>query len=276
MSRKHGDGLVGPVAEIARRGRERRGKAASTLRAYRADWKDFTRWCARNDLPALPATPGALIAYVMEEHHERAVSTIRGRLAAIKHYHQEAGHASPTEAEAFLDFWAGLQVEPAMAALVQLPGEGSPFYLSEDQKQLVPEVAGDLLTLRDRALILLGLFGDLRRSELVGINREDVQLHRYNASVHVRQTPGGAPPRTVTLQAQESERLCPVRSLRAWIEKARIADGPLFRSINRHGQVRPGRLSDQSVTLVVKRAAEAAGLDPSRFSAEDLRQRPAK
>jgi len=64
---------------------------------------------------------------------------------------------------------------------------------------------------------------------------------------------------------------CPVRALRAWLEAAGITAGPIFRSVNRHGQVQPGRLSDKAVALVVKRAAEAAGLDASRYAGHSLR-----
>jgi integrase len=65
--------------------------------------------------------------------------------------------------------------------------------------------------------------------------------------------------------------MCPVRALQAWLEAAGITEGALFRSINRHGQMQPGRLSDQAVAIVVKRAAEGAGLDPAQFAGHSLR-----
>ena len=47
--------------------------------------------------------------------------------------------------------------------------------------------------------------------------------------------------------------------------------GPLFRPIDRFGRVGDERLSDRSVALIVKRAVEAAGLDPARYAAGSLR-----
>ncbi len=52
----------------------------------------------------------------------------------------------------------------------------------------------------------------------------------------------------------------------------RVEEGPLFRSIDRHGQVARERLSDKSVALIVKRAAERAGLDPARVAGHSLRR----
>jgi integrase len=62
-----------------------------------------------------------------------------------------------------------------------------------------------------------------------------------------------------------------VRALRAWLERAVITSGPLFRPVDRHGRLGSGRLSDKAVALVVERAATAAGLDPARYAGHSLR-----
>lgn len=64
---------------------------------------------------------------------------------------------------------------------------------------------------------------------------------------------------------------CPVRAMRAWRKQSEITDGPVFRAINRHGQLQEGRLTSQSVALIVKRTAERAGLDPARYAGHSLR-----
>ena len=64
---------------------------------------------------------------------------------------------------------------------------------------------------------------------------------------------------------------CPVRTVQAWIEQAGITAGPLFRSINRHGQVQPGRLSGVDVARVVKKLCKPAGLDPAKYAGHSLR-----
>ncbi len=64
---------------------------------------------------------------------------------------------------------------------------------------------------------------------------------------------------------------CPVRALQAWLELAGIKEGPIFRGVDRHGRILPGRLTDRSVALIVQRVAGAAGLDPAQFAGHSLR-----
>jgi len=68
-----------------------------------------------------------------------------------------------------------------------------------------------------------------------------------------------------------SESTCPVRALRDWLETARIADGPIFRPMDRFHRVQASRLSDKAVALIVKRSAKAVGLDPKRYAGHSLR-----
>ena len=77
--------------------------------------------------------------------------------------------------------------------------------------------------------------------------------------------------RKVGLPYGSNPETCPVRSLRAWLDASGIESGPVFRPINRHGQIRPTRLSDRAVALIVKRAAEATGKDPAEFAGHSLR-----
>src|SRR5438067_7314190 len=64
---------------------------------------------------------------------------------------------------------------------------------------------------------------------------------------------------------------CPVRALRDWLDVAVIARGPIFRAVDRHGNVADTRLTDQSVELIVKRCAKAAGLERERHAGQSLR-----
>jgi hypothetical protein len=64
---------------------------------------------------------------------------------------------------------------------------------------------------------------------------------------------------------------CPVTALRSWLDRAAITTGPLFRPVDRHRNVTATRLSDRAVALVVKRRAEAAGLDAAAYGGYSLR-----
>lgn len=62
-----------------------------------------------------------------------------------------------------------------------------------------------------------------------------------------------------------------MRSLRGWISAAGITTGALFREVSRHGQVGKSPLHKDSIGLIVKRAAERAGYDPSNLAGQSLR-----
>ncbi len=98
---------------------------------------------------------------------------------------------------------------------------------------------------------------------------------QFDCRVHVRRTipgflPIGGAGRLVGIPGAPPDS-CPVRALRAWLRCAGLTDGPLFRGVNRHGTVQPGRLTAQAVALVVKRRAAAAGLEPEQFAGHSLR-----
>ena len=134
---------------------------------------------------------------------------------------------------------------------------------------------------RDRALLLVGFAGAFRRSELVALDAEDVAVRPDGVVLSIRQSKtdqegAGA---EVGLPYGENRLTCPVRSLEAWMQEGRISNGPLFRRIDRHGNV-GNRLSPASVDTIVKKYARAAGYlkenderDPSAptYSAHSLR-----
>jgi integrase len=66
-------------------------------------------------------------------------------------------------------------------------------------------------------------------------------------------------------------RLKPVEAMMTWLETASITEGPLFRAIDRHGNILPEALSTRSIAEIVKKNARRIGLDVGQFSAHSLR-----
>ena len=60
-------------------------------------------------------------------------------------------------------------------------------------------------------------------------------------------------------------------ALNEWLERAGIEDGPVYRPVDRHGNLLDGRLSGEAVSLVIKERVAAVGLDPNEFSGHSLR-----
>ena len=124
-----------------------------------------------------------------------------------------------------------------------------------------------------RALILLGFAGAFRRSELVGLDVEDCTFGKDGLTVTLgrSKTDQDGAGRKIGIPYGSNPETCPVRTMQAWMELAGIGAGPVFRSINRHGQVQPDRLSGIDVARVAKKLAQRAGLDAAKYAGHSLR-----
>jgi integrase len=124
-----------------------------------------------------------------------------------------------------------------------------------------------------KRLVLLGFAGAFRRSELVGLDVENCVFGKDGLTVTLRRskTDQDGQGRKIGIPYGSNPETCPVRTIQAWREVAGITSGPLFPSINRHGQFQQGRLSGIDVARVVKKLAERAGLDPGKYGGHSLR-----
>ena len=133
--------------------------------------------------------------------------------------------------------------------------------------------------LRDRALILAGFAGALRRSELAAIRVEQLEKTERGLRLTLHQTKGLQTDAVIVLPE-----LCPVRALTAWLEAARIKSGPVFRRIWLPKLSRPGeplpcpalavsRLRPWTVAAIVKARAAEAGFKGRDFGGHSLKRR---
>jgi integrase len=131
----------------------------------------------------------------------------------------------------------------------------------------------DLAGCRDRALLLLGFAGALRRSELVGLDVADLTEGTDGLRVRLQRskTDQEGVGRTVGIPYGSNPVTCPVRAWLAWLEVSGITEGAAFRPVDRHGRIGTTRLSGQAVALVLKRHAARAGLDPGEMAGHSLR-----
>jgi site-specific recombinase XerD len=257
------------LAFIAEKAREyvRQAKAPNTRRAYRSDWEHFTAWCQARTLAALPAAPETVALYLSDLAAGFKASTLTRRVSAISQAHQMAGHESPTHAALVQQTMAGIR-----RSLGTAPTEKNPI-LTGDMRAMVAELPTGPLGVRDRALLLVGFAGALRRSELVGIDRDDIEFTTEGLVITLRRskTDQEGAGRKVAIQYGAHPETCPVLALQAWLQASGVAAGSVFHPINRHGQMRPGRLSGTAVALIVKRYAAKAGLDPAQYAGHSLR-----
>jgi len=246
----------------------RASQAENTRRAYAADWRHFLGWCKAAGRGSLPAVPETLVLYLSALAQTAKTSTLTRRVSAISQAHQASGFESPTQQLAVRKVMAGIRREKGTAQIGKKP------IVTEDLRAMVATLKGKrILDVRDRALLLMGFAGAFRRSELVGLNVDDIEINREGLVVtlrHSKTDPEGQG-RRVGIPYGSTPATCPIRALLSWLEILGADQGPLFRKINRHQQIGGKRLTSQSVALVVKRAAAAAGLDAKQIAGHSLR-----
>jgi len=246
-----------------------RDLADRTLHEYDKLWRAFGEWCAAHDLSRLPCSAATLVRYISD----RAASGVRPSslqvaLAAIARRHQDAGAIAPHGDPAFQRVWRGIRRAHGLAQRRVAPA------VVDELRAMAGTLPDTTRGLRDRAMLVVGFAGALRRSELVDLNLDDVIFRARGLHVIVRrskddQEGAGA---LVGLPVGVSAETCPVRTLRAWLAvSSRKRGDALFCSVDRHGHVRGRRLHGHNVASLVKRAAAAAGLDPALYSGHSLR-----
>lgn len=249
-------------------------RAENTRRAYAADWADFSAWCQdAGGVDALPAEPATVANYLTAKAGELRVSTLARRLAAIRDKHLEADLQVPESAE-LRRVWSGIRKTCGR------PPTKKKALVREDLARVVAALPGSLTGIRDRAILLIGFAGALRRSELAAIELDgpqagtvrlvfvaegvEVQLQRSKGDQEGKGQAVGVP--------YTGTALCPVQALEAWLKASRIGSGPVFRRIDRWGRLGSSAISPATAAAVVKRSCSAVGLNPRVFAGHSLRR----
>jgi integrase len=245
-------------------------RASSTRRAYDSNWRSFSEWCRARGLTDLPATADSVALYIAGLAPTKSVATIARHLAAIRAAHIDADEATPHNSM-LRDVWSGIRRTHGRAprrvrALV-----------TADLRKVIAKLPATPSGVRDKAMLLIGFAGALRRSELVALELGEYAAIRCSfvagglqISIGRSKTDQDGEGQTVAIPRGRTK-LCPVTALRAWLDLSGILDGPIFRGVDRHGRVACTGLSDRAYADIVKRAVTRAGFDPLQFSGHSTR-----
>ncbi|MFC4604472.1 integrase [Rhodococcus kronopolitis] len=279
----------------------------NTRAAQMSDWKIFTRWCERVDRAPLPATPDVVGWFLTEKSSEvrpdgrsaYAPATMTRWVASINKIHSLAGHPKPGQSSAVREILRGIARTRATPPVRREP------LLTDDVRTMIESMrvlsatgswADRAAERRDAALLLIGLTGAMRRSELASLAVADVAPHRADGlyvTIRRSKTDQAAAGRTVTLPYGTAPVTCPVCSYWRWREvldawdadgKAGVSrllaepeSGPLdhrcrgmlgrpeptsrslFRPVHRTGALGANALSGQAIASMIQRRASAAG-----------------
>jgi len=250
---------------------------ANTQRAYASDWRVFVRFCRAAGFAPLPASPAVLEAYIewslpyspevpyqyiLPESQRRnvKVSTVERGLDAIGAVHRWLEYPNPARHPNVLHTWTVNSTGRSDKA----PKAPVPYSAVE---RALPTYADSLKDQRAAAATTLQWSADVERSELIAITVEDLHFppDREDGSVSIQRSRGDragkGPPRYVSAEAR--------RRLETWLSASQITTGPIFRRLNRHGQLAqprseepPKPMHTNLVALIWKDLARRAGYQP--------------
>jgi site-specific recombinase XerD len=258
-------------------------RAPNTLRGYRSDWSEFTTWCSSRRLEPLPADAATISGYLTELARAGAkVGTMSRRLSAIRFAHQLRELPDPTTGARVVAVWEGIRRTHGAP-----PEQASPLMPPEllDVLAACPATKTwktrgrpaepDLAGLRDRALLLVGFYAALRRSELAALTVDQLTEHPNGlvlALPRSKTNQHGDQAELVVLPRAGHRDRCPVTALHAWLGAAAVSEGsPVLRPVSKGNRPLARRLHPESVNDLVQAAVRRAGLDPTGYSAHSLR-----
>ena len=230
-------------------------KANNTLRAYQSDFRDFSAFCAKNGFSSMPTQPKIIALYITHLSKSSKFSTLKRRIASISVIHKLKGHYLDTKHPIIMENLHGIKRTLGSRQKAKKP------ILINELKLIIKAI--DEEKRRDKALILIGFSGGFRRSELVNIDYDDVEFVTEGVKILIKRskTDQSGEGSVKAIPYFENREFCPVLALKDYISKKFIDqnEGRVF------------GISDKSVALIIKKYAEKAGLDSSKYAGHSLR-----
>ena len=230
-----------------------RRPSPQTTRLYASDWNAFVKWCQVFGVAPLPAEPATITAYLETLAGKLSHGALARRLAAIADQHRQNHLASPTRDPAVK---AILRNARRVAARGRKPSPRPVQVAAQLAAQLARMAAacpGDLAGLRDRALLLLDAAAKLGRAALVGLDFEQV---RFTDRAVELTLPDGGTERRLAIPCGADPSACPVHALRHWLLMSDTKFGPVFRKIDRWGNLEHRRLGTDAIRRILAKRAK--------------------
>ena len=234
-------------------------KANNTLRAYQSDFSDFSNFCTKNGFSFMPTQPKIIALYITHLSKSFKFSTLKRRIASISVIHKLKGHYLDTKHPIIMENLLGIKRTLGSRQKAKKP------ILINDLKLIIKAIDEDKI--RDKALILLGFAGGFRRSELVNVYFQDIDFVPEGVKILIRRskTDQSGEGSIKAIPYFENQEFCPVIALKNYLNKK------FSNSDKSQKDVKIFEISDKSVALIIKRYAEKAGLDSSKYAGHSLR-----
>jgi len=232
----------------------------ASRRVYEYAIDQFITWYCSE--PRLAFNRIVVVRYRMHlESRGLAANTINQQLAAVRRLAHEAADSGLLSPE----LAAGIS---RVKGVKQLGFRSGNWLSAEQSSEVLRHAYGNSMRAkRDHAMLAM-LFGcGFRRSELVGLELDDIQMRQGHWAV-VDLIGKGGHIRTVPIPNWVNA------ALDQWTRAAGVCEGKIFRAVARHGTVWGSGLSQNVVWYVVRTCCERAGLE--HIAPHDLRRTCAK
>jgi site-specific recombinase XerD len=249
----------------------------NTRRSYRSALQHFdAEWGG-----LLPASAETVARYLADHGQTLAVSTLQQRLAALADWHKTHGFSDPTKAQLVRKVMQGIRalhpVQQKQAKPVQLAQITQIVAWLEDAAAAAAQAGRrpeQLRHTRDRALLLLGFWRGFRGDELARLRVEHVEaVAGEGMTCFLARSKGDRNALGVTFKAPALRTLCPVDAYLAWIALADLQEGPVFRAVDRWGNVRADGLHINSLVPLLRTLFHTAGIPLAhQYSSHSLRR----
>lgn len=252
------------------------GTRENTRKSYRAAVEHFeVTWGG-----FLPATGDSIVRYLAHYADQHAISTLKQRLAALAQWHITQGFPDPTKTPTVRQMIKGIRVvHPArekQAEPLLLRHLEQAVGWMEREAGLAAErndVKSVMRHRRDIALVLIGFWRGFRGDELARLDVENTQAEAsVGISFYLPHTKGDRQHLGTTFRTPALNALCPVEAYINWITVAGIAHGPVFRRLDRWGNLAEGGINQNSLIPMLRRIFAQADVPADLYSSHSLRR----
>jgi len=231
--------------------------APNTLRAFRADFEEFIRFCEKLGAKALPAKPETVAEFIDKvTEQELASASIRRKITSIGSVHRLLELPDPTKTGC-----VKLATRKMHRKLGRACKQAQPINQDTLAKMIKAcsskEPTEKLRALRDRVLLMLAYDTMARRSELVSLRFEDMEQSQSSSGIYLRKS---------KVDQEGKGRWLPIsrqtlQEITRWQRAINADCGFILRALPRKGV--SDSLGSGQVSRVLKKLAEKAKVPKS-------------
>ena len=239
--------------------------ANATQKAIKKNWNQFEIWCEKYRLKIFPPSVQTLekyLLYLMGE--KRKISTIEQVKWSIEVVYKSKGYHQLLNSDSIKTTVKGLR-----RILGTKKKKKQAFTIDNIAQINFPKT---LIGLRDKAMLLIGFCGALRRSELANLDCGDLEWEDFGMRLHLKKSKSNQESKEefVNIMRSQKKAVCPIKNIQEWLTTAKKFSGPLFCNVKKGSKI-GSRISTTTIGKKVKWAANECGFDAKEFGGHSLR-----